>query len=91
MALGLSFTLIVQAIANMAVTVGLVPVTGVTLPLISMGGSSFVFTCCSIGIILSVARNVEQLEGNAPEETEIEIPQEAEESESVQNPIPKHA
>ena len=91
LALGLSFTLIVQAIANMAVTVGLVPVTGVTLPLISMGGSSFVFTCCSIGIILSVARNVEQLEGNAPEETEIEIPQEAEESESVQNPIPKHA
>jgi cell division protein FtsW len=91
LALGLSFTLIVQAIANMAVTVGLVPVTGVTLPLISMGGSSFVFTCCSIGIILSVARNVEQLEGNAPEETEIEIPEEAEESESVQNPIPKHA
>jgi len=38
-------------------------VTGVTLPLVSMGGSSFLFTCLSIGIILSVARNVEQLEG----------------------------
>lgn len=76
LALGLSFTLIVQATANMAVTVGLVPVTGVTLPLISMGGSSFIFTCCSIGLILSVARNVEQLEGKAPEETEIEIPEE---------------
>jgi cell division protein FtsW len=74
MALGLSFTLIIQAIANMAVTVNIVPVTGVTLPLISMGGSSFIFTCCSIGLILSVARNVEQLEGKAPVETEIEIP-----------------
>jgi cell division protein FtsW len=50
----------------MAVNVNLVPVTGVTLPLVSMGGSSFLFTCCSIGIILSVARNVEQLEGKEP-------------------------
>ena len=75
LALGLSFTFIIQAIANMAVSVNLVPVTGVTLPLISMGGSSFFFTCCSIGLILSVARNVEQLEGKAPEETEIEIPE----------------
>lgn len=63
LALGLSFTLMIQAIANMAVNVGLVPVTGVTLPLISMGGSSFLFTCAAIGIILSVARNVEQIEG----------------------------
>jgi cell division protein FtsW len=73
LALGLSFSLIIQAIANMAVNVNLVPVTGVTLPLVSMGGSSFIFTCCSIGLVLSVARNVEQLEGKAPEETEIEI------------------
>ncbi|MGZ5286139.1 MAG: FtsW/RodA/SpoVE family cell cycle protein, partial [Flavisolibacter sp.] len=63
LALGLSFTLVLQAMANMAVNVNLFPVTGVTLPLISMGGSSFLFTCLSIGIILSVARNVEQLEG----------------------------
>jgi len=75
LALGLSFTFIIQAIANMAVSVNLVPVTGVTLPLISMGGSSFFFTCCSIGLVLSVARNVEQLEGKAPEETEIAIPE----------------
>ena len=59
LALGLSFTLVIQAVANMAVSVNLFPVTGVTLPLISMGGSSFLFTCFSIGIILSVARNVE--------------------------------
>lgn len=63
LALGLSFTLVIQAVANMAVSVNLFPVTGVTLPLVSMGGSSFLFTCFSIGIILSVARNVEQLEG----------------------------
>jgi cell division protein FtsW len=69
LALGLSFTLVIQAIANMAVTVNLFPVTGVTLPLVSMGGSSFFFTCLAIGIILSVARNVEQLEGQTEEET----------------------
>lgn len=63
LALGLSFTLVIQAMTNMAVNVNLFPVTGVTLPLISMGGSSFLFTCLAIGIILSVARNVEQLEG----------------------------
>jgi cell division protein FtsW len=82
MALGLSFTLIIQAVANMAVNVNLVPVTGVTLPLVSMGGSSYIFTCCSIGLILSVARNVEQLEGKAPEETEIEIPTENSQTEN---------
>jgi cell division protein FtsW len=65
LALGLSFTLVIQALTNMAVNVNLFPVTGVTLPLISMGGSSFLFTCLAIGIILSVARNVEQLEGAA--------------------------
>jgi cell division protein FtsW len=60
LALGLSFTLVIQALVNMAVTVNLFPVTGVTLPLVSMGGTSFIFTCLAIGIILSVARNVEQ-------------------------------
>jgi cell division protein FtsW len=66
LALGLSFTLMIQALANMAVNVNLFPVTGVTLPLVSMGGSSFLFTCLAIGIILSVARNVEKLEGKSP-------------------------
>jgi cell division protein FtsW len=65
LALALSFTLVIQAMTNMAVNVGLFPVTGVTLPLVSMGGSSFLFTCLSIGIILSVARNVEDAEGKA--------------------------
>ena len=63
LALALSFTLVIQAFANMGVNVNIFPNTGVTLPLVSMGGSSFLFTCLSIGIILSVARNVEQSEG----------------------------
>lgn len=67
LALALSFTLVIQALTNMAVNVNLFPVTGVTLPLVSMGGTSFLFTCLSIGIILSVARNVEQLEGKGEE------------------------
>ena len=70
LASGLSFTLVIQAVANMAVSVNLFPVTGVTLPLVSMGGSSFLFTCFAIGIILSVARNVEQLEGKKEMATE---------------------
>ncbi|HRQ49698.1 MAG TPA: FtsW/RodA/SpoVE family cell cycle protein [Agriterribacter sp.] len=63
LALALSFTLVIQALVNMAVNVNLFPVTGVPLPLVSMGGSSFLFTCMSIGIILSVARNAEKMEG----------------------------
>ena len=62
LALALSFMLVIQALANMGVNVNIFPNTGVTLPLVSMGGSSFLFTCLSIGIILSVARNVEQME-----------------------------
>lgn len=81
LALGLSFTLVLQAMANMAVNVNLFPVTGVTLPLVSMGGSSFLFTCLSIGIILSVSRNVEQLEGKKMEEREREGEREREEEE----------
>ena len=65
LALALSFTLVIQALVNMAVNVNLFPVTGVPLPLVSMGGSSFLFTCMAIGIILSVARNAEKMEGKA--------------------------
>jgi cell division protein FtsW len=53
---GLSFALVIQAITNMCVVVGLLPVTGVTLPLISMGGTSQLFTGITLGIILSVSR-----------------------------------
>lgn len=53
---GLSFALVIQAMVNMAVTVGLGPITGLPLPLLSMGGTSLLFTGISIGIILSVSR-----------------------------------
>lgn len=81
LALGLSFMLAIQALTNMAVNVNLFPVTGVTLPLVSMGGSSFLFTCLAIGIILSVARNVEQAEGKLKKEQVAAVEQEEPEGE----------
>lgn len=54
---GLSFGIILQAMLNLAVVVGLVPVTGVTLPFLSYGGSSLLVSMASIGIILSVNRH----------------------------------
>jgi cell division protein FtsW len=59
---GLSFSLVIQAFTNMAVAVGLIPVTGQPLPLLSMGGTSLLFTGMSIGIILSVSREREKSE-----------------------------
>ena len=54
--LGLSLIITLQAFVNMAVSVGLMPVTGQTLPLISLGGSSVLFTCISFGMILGISR-----------------------------------
>jgi cell division protein FtsW len=75
LALALSITLTIQASANMAVNVNLLPTTGVTLPLVSMGGTSFLFTCFAIGIILSVSRNVEALEGKQKDTADLASPQ----------------
>lgn len=72
LAVGLSVTLVIQALTNMAVNVHLFPVTGVTLPLVSMGGSSVIFTSLAIGIILSVSRNVEEMEGKKAEQERLE-------------------
>jgi cell division protein FtsW len=57
MASGLAFMLVLQALVNMGVAVGLLPITGLTLPLISYGGTSILLTSVSIGIILSVSRS----------------------------------
>ncbi len=62
LACGLSFSLVIQAFANMAVAVNLMPVTGVPLPLVSMGGTSILFTSIAFGIILSISRNIEEME-----------------------------
>lgn len=56
LAMGLALMLVVQALFNMCVAVGLVPVTGQPLPLISKGGSSTVINCAYIGVILSISR-----------------------------------
>ncbi len=58
-AIGLSFSLVFQALVNMAVAVNLFPVTGQPLPLISMGGTSIWFTMITLGIILSISKSVE--------------------------------
>jgi cell division protein FtsW len=57
---GLSFDLVCQAMVNMGVVVGLGPITGQPLPLVSMGGTAMVFTGISIGIILSVSRGEQE-------------------------------
>jgi cell division protein FtsW len=66
---GLSFALVLQAMVNMAVAVGLGPITGLPLPLLSMGGTSLVFTGFSVGIILSVSRgdHADSMEGSVEE------------------------
>lgn len=53
---GLAFSIVIQAMVNMGVAVGLGPITGQPLPLLSMGGTSLLFTGISLGIILSVSR-----------------------------------
>lgn len=59
LAFGLAIMLVLQAMVNMAVAVGLFPVTGQPLPLISMGGTSTIFTAAALGMILSVSRSIE--------------------------------
>ncbi len=58
LAIGLAVMITFQAIINMAVVVNLLPVTGQPLPMISMGGSSLLFTCVALGIIQSVSRGI---------------------------------
>jgi cell division protein FtsW len=66
LAIGLSFSLALQGLANIAVAVGIFPVTGLPLPFISMGGTSFLFTGITMGIINSVyIGNKEQLKSKA--------------------------
>ncbi len=65
-ALGLSFSLVFQALMNMGVAVDLFPVTGQPLPLISMGGTSILFTMMSLGILLSVSQLQDQVKPVEP-------------------------
>ena len=55
LAVGIVALLATQTIINVGMTVGLVPVTGITLPLLSYGGSSLLFTCVALGLLMNVA------------------------------------
>ena len=71
LALGLCFSLVIQAFVHMAVNVNLLPVTGLTLPFISMGGTSLLFTGISLGIILSVSKFIETTAGEGASTEEV--------------------
>ena len=60
LAMGLALLLVIQASFNMLVAVGLAPVTGQPLPLISKGGTSTIINCAYIGVILSVSRSAKK-------------------------------
>lgn len=70
-AVGLSFSLVLQALINMAVAVNLFPVTGLTLPLVSKGGTSILLTSVAFGVIMSVSRYVEEDEPDTKDEEEL--------------------
>lgn len=60
LALGIALLLVVQALFNMLVAVGLAPVTGQPLPLISKGGTSTIINCIYVGVILSISRSAKK-------------------------------
>lgn len=72
LAMGLAFSLVMQAMVNMGVAVGLFPVTGQPLPFVSMGGTSLLFTGLSIGIIISVTKELDKVD-NDERDSEIEV------------------
>ena len=72
LAMGLAFSLVMQALVNMGVAVGLFPVTGQPLPFVSMGGTSLLFTGLSIGIIISVTKEIDKV-NNDERDSEIEV------------------
>ena len=72
LAMGLAFSLVMQAMVNMGVAVGLFPVTGQPLPFVSMGGTSLLFTGISIGIIISVTKEIDKVK-NDERDSEIEV------------------
>ena len=64
LAMGLALLLVTQALFNMCVAVGLVPVTGQPLPLISKGGTSTIINCVYVGAILSISRSAKKLQSD---------------------------
>jgi cell division protein FtsW len=73
LAVGLSFSLVLQAFIHMAVATDVFPLTGLTLPLISMGGTSIIFTSAALGVLLSVSRAVEEQDENTVSGENLEV------------------
>lgn len=75
LAMGLALLLVTQALFNMCVAVGLAPVTGQPLPLISKGGTSTMINCVYVGVILSVSRSAKKKgePGQGEAKTEVSI------------------
>jgi cell division protein FtsW len=94
LAFGLSMGLVLQAFVNMAVAVGLVPVTGQTLPLVSMGGSSIFFASMATGMILSVSWGTKETPGEEGEtdkgsDEDSSVEDSAASVDKVKDPAPK--
>ena len=70
LAFGLAFSIVMQALVNMGVAVGLLPVTGQPMPFVSRGGTSLAFTGLALGIIISISREINNNNGN---NSEVEI------------------
>lgn len=60
MAIGMALVLVIQAFANMSVALAFIPVAGLPMPMISLGGTSLLFSCVALGIILSVSKYIEE-------------------------------
>ena len=60
LAFGMVFQILIQSVMNLMVVIGLIPVTGVTLPFLSYGGSSLLVSMVSIGMILNISRYQKQ-------------------------------
>jgi cell division protein FtsW len=73
LAVGITSSIVLQALVNVMVTTGMLPVTGITLPFVSYGGTSLVITLAMVGVLLSVSRDRGQFEEEAFEEPEIQL------------------
>lgn len=76
LAAGMVLMLVLQAFINMAVSVGVIPVTGQPLPWVSVGGTSMLFTACSFGIILSVSYHNQKNKVVVEQPVQVNVPDE---------------
>ncbi len=84
LALGISFVIIIQALINMFVATGMIPVTGQTLPFLSYGGTSFWISSFALGIVLNVSAESQKIKQNATKETNEEEKQIEEEITNIE-------